>query len=419
MAIIVAISLVAGGCGSVFYMGQQPSTGYRTGTSHMAEELRSSVRTVAVKPSSSRPILSVGGDYGRAVPTASEGASAGAEAGASASGEIIGENPAAILLLPILLPVAMIAGSIMGAAAAKIQQQVQEFRDQLTEDLTQENNATLPSDALAREVYVRLESVSDIEPTLTTAEASIPADIDATLDVVVEQLTVMVEGNDAIMTAAASAKLTRTEDNSMIYSKGYNYSVKDTLNNWTRDDNALWSDYIDNAQQYIARKISDDFFEKVELRHVLRPLASASVSDITRSDWTGSAISPTPTLAWELILLGGDTYGGWTDQIHESAVAFDLEIYDDDQLVYFSYNIPEPRHAVQEALPECKSLSWSVRPVYHIDGKTRAGEWMNRSSAGERTRNQYGLLTGRFERKENTESRRLREGYPQITTRCH
>jgi len=271
VATIVAASLIISGCGSGFFMGQHPTTKYRTADNLVAEEIRSSVRIIAVKPSSLRPTLVVDGDYGETVPTAGEGAAAGVGAGFEATGEMIGEDPRALLLAPIILPVAVVVGAIFGAGAAKVQQQLREFRDELTDDLTDENAQTLPSDVLAQNVHEYLKALPDYDAILITAEERVPLEADAILEIRVTELTVTVNGNDAVMKTTAVAELRRSADREILHSNSYSFREKDTLRNWSKDDNALWDLYVEQSQRHFMRQMSSEFFDGIVLRHVLRP----------------------------------------------------------------------------------------------------------------------------------------------------
>jgi len=344
----------------------------------MSEDLRESIRTVAVEASSSPATISVEGDYEKEVRTTGEGAATGAGAGLALTGQMIGEDSRAIILAPIILPAAVIIGSVGGATAAKVQQEIQEFRDELTDDLTEKSTNPVGASMLAASLNSRLEKLNDFEPLASTTQPESAAAADAVLEVGVIDLTIMVNGNDANMSTTAYAKLRRSSDGVIMYYDTYRYSQKDTLSNWVKDENALWVDYVDHARLHISREISNDFFEEIVLRHVLRPAGNDSSTARSRGDfWHKTSKTPTPTLSWELFLLGSDAYGEWTDRIDAGAVTYELEIYDEHELVYAADDIDTPHHEVQEALDVCETYSWSVRPLYHIDGKTRAGEWMN------------------------------------------
>ena len=382
---IVAMSLATSACGSIFYAGQQNSVTYRSIDSQMSEELRGSVRTVLVRPSDIPATLSVEGDYKKEVPTPGEGAASGASAGFAVTGQMIAEDPRGLLIAPIILPVAVIIGTIGGAAAAKIQQEIQQFRDELTDDLTENPSKPLGSTMLAAALRFRLEKTQDFEPLKPSADSQFPVDADAILEVRVTGLTIMVNGKNATMTTTAVASLRRSPDETIEYQKFYRYSQKDKLSNWVKDENLLWTTYVGQALRHFNRQISGDFFETILLRHVLRPTANETPSnDSSLRIWNRTVKTTTPILSWELFLLGDDPYGEWTNHIDTADVTYELEIYDSGKLVYAEDDIRTTRYEVQEALQECRTYHWSVRPHYEIDGKTRSGEWMQFLSSSER-----------------------------------
>ena len=404
-AIIIA-SLSTAACGSIFYAGQQNSVTHRSVDSHMSEDVRGSVRTVLVVPSDIPATLSVEGDYKKDVPTPGEGARSGAGAGAAATGEMIAEDPRGIFLAPIIFPVAVIIGTVGGAAAAKIQQEIQEFRDELTDDLKDSPNKPLGSTVLAAALRSRLEKTPDFEPLKPSADSQVSVDADAILDVRVTNLTILVNGNNATMTTTAVASLRRGRGAPVEYHRFYSYSRKENLSAWVKDDNHLWTTYVGHALRHINRQISSDFFETILLRHVLRPTANETPSnDSSLRVWDRTIKTTTPILSWELFLLGEDAYGEWTDQIDTADVTYELEIFDRGKLVYAENDIQTTRYEVEEALPECRKYSWSVRPHYTFDGKTRSGEWMR-------------FLSGSERRAIRSETPDFWLGFPEFTIRC-
>jgi hypothetical protein len=408
IALITAISLATSGCGSIFYTGQRPSATHRPVDTHVSEEIRASINTVAVRPSNTRPALYVEGDYGKTTPTVGEGAKTGAGAGLAVTGEMISEDARAILLVPIILPVAMIVGTVGGAAAAKVQQEIQEFRDDLTEELSEESNPPLGVDILGEALRARLAKSHDIQTILIEAEDTVPANVDAIVDIRVKDLTIMVNGNDAIMTTSAVAELRLTDTNSIVYHKTFAYADKETLSDWVKDENALWTDYVDRARRHFTRAISNDFFEGVLLRHVLRPTKDGDNDQNSgKALWSSTVKTATPTLSWELILLGDDAYGTWTDEIDATSATYELEVFNEGRLVYSANNIPTPYHEVESALDGCTTYSWSVRPHYQIDGRTRTGEWMN-----------YDTRVGRIFRSDSAETPEFWRDFPKLEIRC-
>jgi hypothetical protein len=361
LAAILTISLVSSGCGSFFYTGQHPSVAYRSTVDHMPEEIRRAVRTVQIIADNEKPELRVGGDYGQYIPTTGEGAAGGLAAGAKLSGAMLLEDPRSIILMPFIFPVALIAGGISGAAGAKIEKELAEFREGLADDIVADSNRPLPSDVLADALVDHLAATDDI--------VSVTEGGDAILTVSITDISVNTENEDAVITTFASGVLTSASDDSTQYVKSIKYTERDKLRNWTANENAAWNAYSIRARQFLAAEVVADMFETVRVRHVLRPLKSETFS----GGWSGRAKTHTPTFSWELFLLGGDPYEG---QIDNENIAFDLRVFEGSRLAYEARRIDGTSHEVSEPLPKCKELRWSVRPVYQLDGETRAGEWM-------------------------------------------
>lgn len=391
--IVACVAVTLAGCSATpFYMGQQPSTEFGRSVEHMPERIRASISAVHVQAGQGAPDLYLGGDYGDPGPTAGDGASEGAAGGVQLTGEMVAEDPRTLILVPIVLPVAMLAGSIVGAAGAKIEQQVRQYRDELTDDMLDESGANLPSAGLADELRGFIERVRDVE-------LAGPADADATLTITLTEIAIIIEDNDAEMTATAMVSLA-DRDGGSLYKSSYEYTDRDTLRNWAKDDNSLWDQFKVNARRHIARLASESLFQLVATRHVLRP---------RDNDWKQQVRAARPTLAWDFVLLGGDDYDA-TD-IADRPARFDLEIYDGTRVIYAAHNIEGSEHTLAEPLPNCKTLGWTVRPVFTMDGKERAGEWMRRASAGERAYGVQGAtLTGGH--------REYWDGLAEIRTRC-
>jgi hypothetical protein len=388
----LAVALAVSGCATPFYMGQQPTARFERTGSHMPESIRTAISSVSVHAGTGAPSLYVGGDYGEPTPTAGDGAKEGAAAGLLATGEMVSEDPRALILVPIVLPIAVIAGSVFGAAAAKVKEQVREFRDELTDAMLDESKPELPSAELARELEGFLVSAGDID----VVDA---ADADASLTITLSEVAIIVDGNDADISATAYAVL-HGRDGRTLYSNTYEYRDRNSLSNWVAEDNALWNEFTSNARRHIARVASAEMFEAVTTRHVLRPTGNA---------WERRAKAAQPVLEWDFVLLGGDEYDG-TD-IADNPVRFDVEIYDGSRVVYAARDIPEARHEVAAEIPRCRTLHWSVRPVFEIGGRRRAGEWMREASATERMLKKQGVsfMGGR---------REYRDGFAEIRTRC-
>lgn len=405
IAMFLTVSMLAtSGCTATpFFMGQQLSTDYGRAVDHMPERIRSTISSVAVRPGETLPELYVSGDYGSETPTVGEAATAGAAGGAAFTGDMIVEDPRALILVPIVLPLAMIAGSVAGAAGGKIEQEVRRYRDGLTDEMLDESSPVLPSAVLAAELEHFVDSVDDVEVADT-------ADADATLTITLSEIGVKTEGKEAEMSATADVVLQGTDDGKTLYTLSITYKDRDTLRNWTRNDNALWEQFTADARRYLAREAAAQLFETIPTRHVLRPTGNDSYT--TRKEglaWSGRARTDTPTLSWDFVLLGGDDFDG-TD-IADTPARYDLEIYDGSRLVYTARDIADTRHEVADPLPTCKRLRWSVRPILRVNGKQRAAEWMWRASAAERMSGYQGATFG-------DGTREYMEGFAELKTRC-
>ena len=208
----------------------------------------------------------------------------------------------------------------------------------------------------------------------------IPDDTDAILYVELAKITIDVQGNDAVITTSANATLRRKSDGEHLFEGVVTYQDRDKLKNWTKNDKALWHDYANFARHYIGREISAQVFDRVELKHELRPMANKTIKRVKKNDWHGVTRTITPTLAWDLELPGGDRYGAWSDAIDESHISYDVEIYDSRRLVYSAKNVRDSSHTVEEALVACRDYRWSVRPSYRVGNGLKFGEWMRLSS---------------------------------------
>lgn len=348
----------------------EPTAKSRKPPTHMSETLRSSVKKIVVLPTTAPTNQGIGGSYQKQTPGLVGGAQSGSRLGDGVSKDIGGVRfnfPIPILTLP---------GALFGGAKGKTQQAIQDFRDALTADLAQAASHPLTNDALASDVFWNLRNVPGLDSKVFSLTTPIPADTDAILYVSLTDVTIDVDGSDAVVTTSASAAVRRVSDGSEIHSSVVHYQDRDTLKNWTENDNALWRDYANYARHYIGREVSAEAFERVALRRELRPIETGSVKRIKKNNWQGTSKSGTPTIAWELKLLGDDSYGSWANGLSEADISYDIEIYDMHQLVYAAKNIPDPFHAVDAELEACKTFRWSVRPSYHVGSDTKFGEWM-------------------------------------------
>ena len=341
---------------------------------HLSEELRSSVKKVVVLPTTSPVDRTVTGSYEQETTGLIDGAEAGSRIGRGAWTEIGG------VPVGIPIPILTLPGALIGGISGATKREMQEFRDELTDELAKAASQPLSNEALASDVFWSIRRVSNLDSKLFALTTPIPEDTDAILYVNLTDLTIHIDGGDAVITTSAAATLRRLSDGEHLYENEVHYEDRDTLSSWTENENALWRDYANFARHYIGREISAEVFDRVELRHELRPRETDTVKRVKKNDWQGISRSSTPTIAWELTLLGGDSYGAWTEKIDAGDIAYDVEIYDMHRLVYSAKGVPEPSHKVVEELETCKSYRWSVRPSYRVGSDIRFGEWMRFSS---------------------------------------
>ena len=336
---------------------------------HMPESLRSSITNVVVVGGASPIDQEITGSYEKATPGLAGGIGAGAAAGTPSAqvGPVSVNFPFPILTLP---------GAIVGGISGKAQRDIQDFRDAMTDDLAKANNKTLINDGVALDVYRGLQQLPDLETRLFAASTPLPEDAEAVLYVSIKDVTIDVQKNDAILTAAASLSLESAGSGTKLYTSTVRYQDRASLEDWTKNENALWHDFANYARHFLGREITADAFARIELKHELRPIESDDIDLKRKNVWQGSTKSPTPTLAWEMQLLGDDLYGSWTDAIGPANIYYDVEIYDKHRMVYEMKQIADTRHTLVYELEACQSYRWSVRPTYHIGDDIRIGEWM-------------------------------------------
>ena len=340
-----------------------------TKPTHMPESERTALNEVVVVGGPSPIDQEISGSYEKVTPGLLGGISGGAAASTPSAqmGPVSVNFPFPILQLP---------GAIIGGITGSTQRRIQDLRDAMTEDIAEANNKTLINDGLALDVYRGLQRLPELETKLFAASREIPADIDAALYVSVKEITIDVQKDDAILTAAVSVSLESVISRTKIYETEVRYQDRASLAEWTENDNALWQDFANYARHYLGREVTADTFVQIELNHELRPAKSDDIKQARKNMWKGSTRSPTPTLAWDFKLLGDDTYGSWTDEINTDSVYFDLEIYDAHRMVYEMKQLSGSQHTLVYELDPCQTYRWSVRPTYYIGDDVRIGKWM-------------------------------------------
>ncbi len=341
----------------------------------MDDGLRSALRKVVVKPGDSPTNEEIGGDYDQETLGLDGGIVYGASKGtvSTQAGPVNVNIPIPLLQIP-----AMIAGGIAGAT----QEEIQEFRDALTDDLADASSQQIVNDKIASDVYNEIRTMPKLEPQVFARETPVPDGTQAVLYVSVGQVLIDVEENEAIITATVNATVHRHGYDRDVYETTIQYQDRDTLRNWTANDNAAWRNYANFARHYVGREIAGRVYGSAGVAEELRPVKSKTVSLSKRDPWEGSSKKLSPTLAWELELPSDDGNPAWATSIDESDIYYDVEIYDLQRPVYRAKQVPDPQHTVNAPLKACQTYRWSVRPVYNVGGEIRHGEWMRSGTEG-------------------------------------
>jgi hypothetical protein len=340
---------------------------------HMAEALRADVHKLVVIAGEAPPSESVTGSYEKETAGLLGGMEEGSRIG-TISKEIGG--------VPVNIPIPVIGtlGSIYGGLSGAAKREIQEFRDTLTEELVNADSPPLRSDGLALDAFWTIRRLPHIDSHLFAATTPIDGDTDSILYVSLDGVTIDVQEDEAIITATATATLRRLSDGRNVYETVIRYQDRDNLKNWTANDNALWRAYTQYARYYLGRELAADVFARVVLNHDLKPLETDTARVDRKNERRFMSEVSAPSLAWELQLKGGDSYGPWTESLDESVTSWDIVIFDERELVYYERDLPDPSHMLYYELEPCKTYRWSVRPMYKTGEFARFGEWMRYAS---------------------------------------
>lgn len=347
----------------------EPSSDATDPYAQMSEDLRSSIKRVVVIAGEVTDNEQVTGSYGKHT----EGLIGGMDSG-SQMGTISKEIGGVPVHLPI--PGLAIPGAIFGALSGAAKREIQDFRDELTEQLSNAGNEPLTNDGLAQDVYSEMRGLPSLNTRIQSIAIPIPEGTDAVLYVSFQGIAIDIQGKEAIITTSAAATLRRLSDGTDLYKTLIQYQDRDTLSNWTDDENQQWRDYANFARHYLGRELSADLFDRIELEHEIKPQATDTTSRDKKDERKLVSNSLSPTLAWELKLLDDELYQSLVDEIDESKIYYDVEIYDLHSLVYYEEQVQDPSHALYMELEACKTYRWSVRPSYHVRNEVKYGEWM-------------------------------------------
>ena len=342
----------------------------------MSQALRSSFRQLAIVPGPSPYVQGVEGTYDKDTLGFIGGVDAGTRA-ATVETDVGGAN----VRFPI--PVLMWPARLIGGIAGKTQKEIQDFRDALTDDLKKDASQPLSNENLALNVYQGIRKMPAFDARLFAADTALPDDTDAMLHVNIKALGIDVQGRDAVITTVAEGEVIRRSDQKPLYKTTVYYSDRDTLGHWTADDNALWHSYADFARHYVGREIAAQVFERVPIAHEIRPVESNTVKLKRKNAWQGTSRTLSPMLAWQASVADGNGLGPDGSDVVPADLAWDIEIYDQQRLVYAEKLLPDARHQVTFGLQPCKSYRWTVRPAWRVGENIHYGDWMQAPKSAE------------------------------------
>lgn len=327
----------------------------------MSDELRAEFGFVVVRPGNAVPSEYLTGTYNKDSLTIAEGMAKGG--GLGRVGTDIGGIPVSVPI-PILGELGMIVGAIAGAQ----QEAMQDFRDRLARDLADAGGKPMSSEALADDVFWLVRSQPSLKTRLLLADQPVPADSEGILFVNVDSIQISVKDDDAIIMTSATATMMRYSDGVHVFEQQFVYEDRDTLKNWTRDDDAAWHSYAAYARHYLAREIVARLYERTDTWTTLSPAKSGDIKPIKKNLWAGTTKVAMPELNWSAEILD--------ESVQSGSVTYDIEIYDPLQMVYAERGLQSTSYRVPIELEGCKTYRWSVRPVYRAGDELRYGEWM-------------------------------------------
>ncbi|MDH5621707.1 MAG: hypothetical protein OEY74_06475 [Gammaproteobacteria bacterium] len=333
----------------------------------MPEELRSTVKRVVVLPGASLESSTVAGSYQEA--TLDGGGPISVGGGPQVVRDIYG------IPVGMSFPIFSISTGRSGGSGG-VSRKEQEFRDALTKELVKAADSPLSSDALATDVFWRLRDIPTLEPKIFATNIPIPEDTDAILFVRFSDSMIDVQGEFAFLTMSAIATLTRKSDAAVLYEHTVHYRDRDTLENWTRNNNEAWYDFSAFSRHYLAREIAAELYERVNIQTEMQPRPTATAQPVKDDVWNAVSKSSTPTFAWKFNLTDDESQPEWAKDLDVTDITYEFEIYDKHRIVYGARDIRESQYTIDMELEACKAYRWSVRPSFRVNGEQRYGEWM-------------------------------------------
>ena len=335
---------------------------------HMPEELRDSISRIVILP--------IPGDSGEAITGTYDKETRGLYGGV-AKGAEIGQVPVEVGHVPINIPIPVLReiGMIVGGITGTMERRTQDLRDHLTEDLASEVEQPLSNIALATDVFWGLREMQSVDPKLFAVTTPIPQDTEAILYINLDEVTLNIQKDEAIVSTVATARLQSQADGSTLYRTTASYSDRDQLKNWAKNDYELWREYREFARHYLGRELIAELYARIQIDHTMEPVYGDGIKPDKKDPWHGETKSVSPALAWAYAVADDAR-----SDIDESKILWDVEIYDTRRPVYRAQRIAGTEFQLDVALEPCKTYRWSVRPTYVGNDRTTYGAWMRKGS---------------------------------------
>ena len=333
----------------------------------MSDELRGTISRIVILPVPGESDENITGTYGEQT----DGL-----AGGMAKGAGMGQVPVEVGHVPVSIPIPFLReiGMLVGGMTGALERRTQDLRDRMSDDLASAVDQPLNNIALATDVYWGLREVPPVDPELFATTTPIPTDTHAILYINIDEVTLNIQKDEAIVTTIATARLQDYKDGKTLYRTQVAYSDRDELKNWAQDNYAYWHEYKEFARHYLGRELVAQMYERVGVEHTLTPVYGRGIKVDKKDPWRAETRSLQPTLAWNFELAG-------VNAGKEDLVTWDLEIYDSSRPVYRAQRINGTEFALDVPLEACKTYRWSVRPSYEIDGRRKDGIWMRKGAA--------------------------------------
>lgn len=337
---------------------------------HMSDELRDSISRIVILPIPGQSDEAITGTYGEDTRGLYGGIAKGAE---------IGHVPVEVGQVPINIPIPVLReiGMIVGGITGSMERWTQDLRDQMTDDLASEVEQPLSNIALATDVFWGLREIQSVDPKLFAVTTPIPPDTEAILYINLDEVTLNIQKDEAIVSTVATARLQSQADGATLYRTTASYSDRDQLKKWANNDYALWDEYREFARHYLGRELIAELYARIEVDHTMEPVYRGSdIKPDKKDPWHGKTKLVSPTLVWSY-----DVADEVKGEIDESKILWEVEIYDSQRPVYQAQRVTSTEFKLGAPLEPCKTYRWSVRPAYARDDGTKYGEWMRKASA--------------------------------------